>query len=112
MVATQGAQDLRGKALTHKGGEFKDRTAAFTEPLGAADEHTHDMIWELKIGHRDGGDQVAAAPLWRILLHQVVQNLLDKQGISTCDGTDCGNQLLRWTHQTQTADELVHLRFV
>jgi hypothetical protein len=48
------------------------------------------MFRQVEIGRRGCGDQIPAAPLERILLDQVVQDLLDEQGIPSRGGTDRG----------------------
>src|SRR5215510_13336747 len=91
MYTTHRAKELYGEAIAQEGCQSDDPPTALTELLGASGDRICHMLGEPQVRSRGRGHYIATALLERLLLQEVVEYLLDEQGIALCrfiDGRD------------------------
>jgi hypothetical protein len=95
--------------ITQASGQCEEVPTPVTESLSASDESACDMLRKPQVGGGISRYYMSAALLKRMLLPQVMNNLLDKQRVSLRRLIYGGHKLMRRTFQAHALNQLVNL---
>src|SRR5882672_2121153 len=94
MHTTHRAKGLHGETMAQEGCQSDDPPTALTEPLGASGDRICNMLGKPQVRSRGRGHYVATTLLERLLLQEVVEYLLDEQGVALCRFIDGSYKLM------------------
>src|SRR5215472_17523138 len=89
--ATDRAQRLEGEALAEEGRQRQDSPAALAKPMKPGNDGARDLSGKREVSSGSSAHRRSATLLQCVLPDQMMQHLLDEQGIPLCHLTNSGD---------------------